>query len=121
MQARRLGRGDILRECPELIVPFVDDASGAHTYPDERRAACEVTMFTVAGGAAVQSLLVALAARGLGSCWIGSTIFAADTTRRELGVPDTWRPLGGVAVGYPAEPVPARAARPAGEAYLTIS
>ncbi|NLD86359.1 MAG: coenzyme F420-0:L-glutamate ligase [Actinomycetales bacterium] len=119
--ARRLGRGDILRECPELIVPFVDDASGAHTYPDERRAACEVTMFTVAGGAAVQSLLVALAARGLGSCWIGSTIFAADTTRRELGVPDTWRPLGGVAVGYPAEPVPARAARPAGEAYLTIS
>ena len=119
--ARRLGRGDILRECPELIVPFVDDAAGAHTYPDERRAACEVTMFTVAGGAAVQSLLVALAARGLGSCWIGSTIFAADTTRRELGVPDTWRPLGGVAVGYPAEPVPARAARPAGEAYLTIS
>ena len=61
----------------------------------------------------MQSLLVALAARGLGSCWIGSTIFAADTTRRELGVPDTWRPLGGVAVGHPAEPVPARAARPA--------
>ena len=118
--ARRLGRGDILRECPELIVPFVDDASGAHTYPDERRAACEVTMFTVAGGAAVQSLLVALAARGLGSCWIGSTIFAADTTRRELGLPDTWRPLGGVAVGYPAEPVAPREPRPAGDAYLTI-
>ena len=118
--ARRLSRGDILRTCPELIVPFVDDASGAHTYPDERRAACEETMFTVAGGAAVQSLLVALAARGLGSCWIGSTIFAADTTRRELDLPATWRPLGAVAVGVPAEPVAARAPRPAGGAYLTI-
>ena len=118
--ARRLGRGDILRTCPELILPFVDDASGAHDYPDERRAACEATMFTVAGGAAVQSLLVALAARGLGSCWIGSTIFAADTTRRELDLPPTWRPLGAVAVGVPAEPVAAREPRPVGDGYLTI-
>lgn len=118
--ARRLGRGDILRTAPELIVPFVDDASGAHDYPDERRAACEETMFTVAGGAAVQSLLVALAARGLGSCWIGSTIFAADTTRRELDLPETWRPLGAVAVGVPAEPVPPREPRPAGDAFQTI-
>ena len=118
--ARRLSRGDLLRTCPELILPFVDDAAGAHDYPDERRAACEETMFTVAGGAAVQSLLVALAARGLGSCWVGSTIFAAGTARRELGLPGTWRPLGAVAVGVPAEPVPPRAPSPAGDAYLTI-
>ena len=30
-------------------------------------------MFTVVAGAAVQAVLVALAARGIGSCWIGST------------------------------------------------
>lgn len=118
--ARRLSRGDLLRTCPELILPFVDDAAGAHDYPDQRRAACEETMFTVAGGAAVQSLLVALAARGLGSCWVGSTIFASETARRELRLPGTWRPLGAVAVGVPAEPVPPRAPRPAGDAYLTI-
>lgn len=117
---RRLGRGDLLRTCPELILPFVDDSAGAHDYPDARRAACEETMFTVAGGAAVQSLLVALAARGLGSCWVGSTIFAAETTRRELGLPASWRPLGAVAVGVPADPVPPREPRPAGDAYLTI-
>ena len=118
--ARRLARGDLLRTCPELILAFVDDAAGAHDYPDARRRACEETMFTVAGGAAVQSLLVALAARGLGSCWVGSTIFAAETTRRELELPQTWRPLGAVAVGVPAEPVPPREPRPAGDAYMSV-
>lgn len=118
--ARRLARGDLLRTCPELILPFVDDSAGAHDYPDPRRNACEETMFTVAGGAAVQSLLVALAARGLGSCWVGSTIFAADTTRRELALPASWRPLGAVAVGVPAEKVPPRVPRPAGDGYLTV-
>lgn len=118
--ARRLARGDLLRTCPELILPFVDDAAGAHDYPDDRRRACEETMFTVAGGAAVQSLLVALAARGLGSCWVGSTIFAADTARRALGLPDTWRPLGAVAVGVPAEPTPPRAPTDPGAAYMSV-
>ena len=33
---------------------------GAHTYPDAARTAAEHTMFTVAVGAAVQALLVAL-------------------------------------------------------------
>ena len=41
-------------------------------------------MFTVAAGGAVNALLLALSARGIGSCWIGSTIFAADTVREVL-------------------------------------
>lgn len=106
----RLARGDILRRAPELILPFWVEDAGAHTYPDARRAACEATMFTVAGGAAVQSLLVALAARALGSCWVGSTIFAAEVVRRELELPATWHPLGAVAIGHPAGPVRPRAA-----------
>jgi coenzyme F420-0:L-glutamate ligase/coenzyme F420-1:gamma-L-glutamate ligase len=98
---KRLARGDLLRRAPELIVPFLVP-DGAHKYPDQRRAACEHTMFTVAGGAAVQALLVALAAEGLGSCWVGSTIFAAPTAREVLRLDDGWYPLGAVAVGRPA-------------------
>ncbi|WP_420752939.1 coenzyme F420-0:L-glutamate ligase [Rhodococcus sp. O3] len=97
---RRLARGAILYDAPEVLVPFwVPD--GAHTYPDARRTAAEATMFTVAAGAAVQGLLVALAVRGLGSCWIGSTIFAPDVVREELGLPADWSPLGAIAVGHP--------------------
>jgi coenzyme F420-0:L-glutamate ligase / coenzyme F420-1:gamma-L-glutamate ligase len=61
-------------------------------------------MFTVAVGAAVQALLVALAVRGVGSCWIGSTIFAADLVRDELELSADWEPLGAIAIGYPEDP-----------------
>ena len=104
---RRVDRGRILYDAPELVIPFLVP-DGAHRYPDAARTAAEHTMFTVAVGAAVQALLVALAVRDIGSCWIGSTIFAADLVRSELDLPDDWEPLGAIAIGYPQQPQPAR-------------
>ena len=107
----RVARGQILYDAPELIIPvLVPD--GAHDYPDSARTAAEHTMFTVAVGAAVQALLVALAVRGVGSCWVGSTIFAADEVRDELELPAEWEPLGAIAIGYPDEPLTPREPAP---------
>ncbi|MEZ0342627.1 coenzyme F420-0:L-glutamate ligase [Mycobacterium sp. pV006] len=104
---RRVARGQILYDAPELVIPFLVP-DGAHSYPDARRTAAEHTMFTVAVGAAVQGLLVALAVRGVGSCWIGSTIFAPELVRSVLDLPEDWEPLGAIAIGHPAEPLAPR-------------
>ncbi|MDQ2635497.1 MAG: nitroreductase family protein, partial [Actinomycetota bacterium] len=108
---RRVARGQLLYDAPEVVIPFMAP-DGAHSYSDAERTAAEHTMFTVAVGAAVQALLVGLAVRGVGSCWIGSTIFAPDLVRAALELPDDWHPLGAIAIGYadkpsgPRDPVP---------------
>lgn len=107
---RRVARGDVLRGAPFLAVPCLV-ADGAHAYPDARRAAAEREMFVVSAGAAVQNFLIALTTEGLGSAWVSSTMFCRDTVRSVLDLPDSWDPMGAIAIGHPSEPPRDRPAR----------
>ncbi len=58
---------------PKVVIPML--VPGGHTATDTTGAEAPCSR---SPRAASNKLLVALAVRGLGSCWIGSTVFAAD-------------------------------------------
>lgn len=116
--ARRVRRGDVLRNAPYLVVPCLV-MDGSHEYPDERRSAAEREMFVVACGAGIQNFLVALAGEQLGSAWVSSTMFCRDVVRDVLELPGDWDPMGAVAVGRAAAPPRERPPRDGG-AFLRV-
>jgi len=100
---KRIARGNILRTAPCVVIPFMDLAGGAHTYPEvDGRNDSERDMFLVAGGAAVENFLISISGQGYGSAWISSTLFCADTVRTQLSLPESFMPLGAIAIGVPA-------------------
>jgi len=116
--AKRVRRGDVLRQAPYLVVPCMV-MDGSHTYGHARRDAAEREMFVVAAGAGVQNFLVALAGERLGSAWVSSTMFCRDVVRDVLGLPAEWDPMGAVAVGHASTSPTPRPPRPADD-FITV-
>lgn len=102
-----------LRRAPHLIVPCVLVPSSG-----TRRADVERDAHLFATGAAVENLLVALAAEGLGASWWSAPLHNPDVVRDVLGLPATWVPSGAVVAGHPAGPPPEHPDRDVDD-YLT--
>jgi len=60
--------------------------------------------------AAVENMLLAVTAAGLGACWVGA--FDEQTAQRALELDPEWRPIAMVPIGVPAEAPPKRRRRP---------
>ncbi|HOX45442.1 MAG TPA: nitroreductase family protein [Myxococcota bacterium] len=69
--------------------------------------------------AAVENLLLAAHALGLGACWMTGPLVAAPALGRLLGLQDSWEVAALVPVGYPAE-APAAPPRRAAERLLRV-
>jgi nitroreductase len=68
---------------------------------------CDVPSYAVDLSIAVENMALAAVAEGLGSCWIGA--FDQTKVKEVLGVPEKYRVVALLPIGYPKQP---RAAAP---------
>ncbi|MDE2695545.1 MAG: nitroreductase family protein [Chloroflexota bacterium] len=100
-QARALDRSRRRVEgAPTLLLGCIV-GDGLAAYPDERRDRAEWTMAAHSFGAALQNLLLEASALGLGAYWMAAPLYAQDSVRDVLDLPDGWRPQALVALGRP--------------------
>lgn len=71
-------------------------------YPDARRAAAERDLALQGTAAAIQNLLLAASARGLGASWMCAPLFCGEVVRAALALPDDWEPQALITLGWPA-------------------
>lgn len=72
-------------------------------YTDEKRRKAEYVMAIQSVSAAIQNLLLAAHAEGLGACWFCAPLFCPKTTREVLEAPESVEPQAVITLGYPAE------------------
>lgn len=89
-------------EAPAIIIAAVT-MRDMHKYPDEHRQRAEHIMATQSLAAAIQNILLAAYAEGLGSCWFCAPLFCQETVRKVLRIPNDFEPQALITIGYPAE------------------
>ena len=88
-------------EAPVVIVACMTVAE-MDSYADERRTAAEGMMAVQSTAMAVQNLLLAAHASGLGACWMCAPMFCQDTVAAVLQLPASWQPQALITLGKPA-------------------
>jgi coenzyme F420-0:L-glutamate ligase / coenzyme F420-1:gamma-L-glutamate ligase len=72
-------------------------------YPDAKREHAENLMAVQSAAMAVQNLLLAAHAHGLGACWMCAPLFCPEAVVEALGLPHHWQPQALITLGYPAD------------------
>ena len=92
---------------PVLILACLT-MDGMDNFSDEKRQKCERDLAMQSLGAALENMLLAAHAMGLGACWFCAPGFCKENVRKVLKIPDDVESEALIAMGYPAEkpPVP---------------
>ncbi len=98
-------------EAPLDIILCLDTQVG-DVYPDARRQQAEFLMGVQGVAMAGENLLLAAHDEGLGGVWVCAPLFAQRSVQAALGLPNEWRPLGLLLLGYPARVPQMRPRRP---------
>jgi F420 biosynthesis protein FbiB-like protein len=99
---------------PVLILACLT-MDGMDNFSDEKRQKCERDLAMQSLAAALENMLLAAHAKGLGACWFCAPGFCKETVRRVLKIPDGVEPEGLIAMGYPAEEPPVPSKKPIGD------
>lgn len=92
-----------LSEAPAVIVVCLS-MQDMDRYGDEGRGRAEYLMAVQGTAMAVQNLLLAAHAAGLGACWMCAPLFCSQAVSQALDLPADWQPQALVTLGYPAAP-----------------
>jgi F420 biosynthesis protein FbiB-like protein len=88
-------------KAPVVVVPCLTMAE-MHKYPDKRRHRIEFLMGVQSVAAAIENMLLAVYAMGLGACWFCAPLFCPETVRKVLQIPSNVEPQALITLGYPA-------------------
>ncbi len=102
---KRKAKVERFANAPVLILTCLT-MEGMEKFTDERRQKCERDLAVQSLGAAMQNLLLAAQAKGLGACWFSAPGFCKETVRKVLKIPDAVEPEALVVMGYAAETPP---------------
>ena len=92
----------ILLEAPLLIIACLT-MEDMWNYPDQKRRRAEYLMAVQSTAAAIQNLLLAAHAKGMGACWMCAPLFCQDAVKAKLSLPENLEPQAFIVIGYPNE------------------
>lgn len=118
---RRLERSrNRIEQAPVVIIICLDE-SDLDQYGDDRRQEAETIMGIQSISMAGLQLLLAASAEGLGGVWTCGPLFAQDSVRSVLHLPETWKPQGMILLGYSGEIPKGKVIKPIDEVVKFIN
>lgn len=97
---------------PAILIVACLTMNGMDKYPDKRRQEAEYAMAIQSVAAAIQNILLAAHAEGLGACWFCAPLFCPEVVKETLGIPQDAEPQALITLGYPAEKPEAPSRKP---------